>query len=319
MGTLRSDILYFSNYSLGTSDPSAALTGTNSIQTTTVKTGIYALRCNPTLTGTGGRFQLPVGTDGVLASGSGSPTYYSKFTFLYKIKPVTNDEPIFITTDISGGILKYELRLDSTGVLKFYDSTLTLVATGATVLAPDVWYDIEIQSSTGAGASAYEVRINQVTELSGTAAQTNNNNSYWGLGKHANRNGNTVDFYYDHYVIATSTWVGDLKPIGLKPTGNASTPTYSWTLGTNSSDFAEVDETPIDSDTTYIRKTASGIQDSCFTFPSLSTVASNADPVAVRVLTYMRKESGTSVTSPLAYYNSTAQVVPATSRNLTTG
>lgn len=169
-------VVYFTGFEAGSTEPFYGAGGTYSIQTSIKKTGSYALKVNPTTTGTGYILTFGLTAAGIFPNNA-PVTSYTKFDFYYVTKAASNDEQIFLVKDYSSGLLKLEVRLTSTGVLKVYDKDASLVATGTTVLDANTWYRIEVKAGKGTNV-AYEVRINGVTELSGTCNQLNTQQNF---------------------------------------------------------------------------------------------------------------------------------------------
>lgn len=224
--------------------------GTYTLQTSVVRTGTCALRTNPTTTAVGS-IQIRRHIDGGDVNINGA-NLYSAFYFRWDTKPTTNDEPIFVSRDSSSN-QKLELRLNSSGNLAAYDSVGTLLATGSTVLSTATWYLIGVLVGTGASAS-WEVRIAGSTEISGSTANLGtSNNAHIRLGKWANRNGNSVDFYYDDCALDTTDWPADGKIVFMLPDSNGTD--QDWTIGAGADHWSSVDEIPHTSDTDYLVST----------------------------------------------------------------
>lgn len=214
------------------------ITGTGSISTTTVRTGVDAFRANPTTSALG-----YVGLRGWSSTGAATSTIgqllSARFYFRYATKPAANNEPMFSHAFPGAGA--FELRINSSGNLLAYSNT-TLLSTGATVLASGTWYRITYTSN---GTNAWAVTLDGATELSGTDAFAGNTAFYF--GKPANRNSQTVDFFYDD-ILTTDTYetLGAGQCVRLAPTGNG---TYTaWTDGDGDAtgNYTDVDDAPGD-------------------------------------------------------------------------
>lgn len=237
-------------FEMGDTSELTTPTGTYSIVSSPVRSGDYAGRANPTGTGVakmeiGGRTATGAATTLNLA------TAYYAFYFRYATKPASASEEIVAVSNMLGS-RKFSLRITSGGVLQAYDSTGTtqLGSDGATVLAAGEWYLVEMLVGTGA-AGSYAVRINLNVELSGTGSLTTSNNSRLQLGKVTNRNSQDVDFYYDDVRIDSTGYPGPARVVRMDPDGAGDS--TDWT-GT----YADVDEIPHDSDSTYLTTSTSG-------------------------------------------------------------
>jgi len=226
--------------------------GTVSFQTGVVYTGTYALQTNPTTTGTG---YCPIGiisTTGAQATGGGSGTLYTVFRFRADTLPASGSEELFVAEGQSSSFKMY-VRVTSAGKLQAYDSTNTqLGSDGATTLSTATWYKLGVKVGTGASA-AYEVQINGASELSGTGNLSTNGHSTRAFGKRTDRNGNSVNFYYDDIVIDDASYPAGNSVVVLHPNANGST--MAWTAGTGASDYTQVDEV-VPNTTDYVKSTA---------------------------------------------------------------
>lgn len=279
--------------------------GTFSFQTAVVRSGLYAQRVNPAGAAVGwvssGKLGNPAITSDALTNRAyttaGSPIPTSLFIrtyFQWLTKPAANDEEILRVAFNTGGSPTLILLLRSDAKLQLLDSTGTSLGVGATILTTGVWYRIELNANKGA-AAAYELRINGVTELSGSANQTANDMALVILGKRVNRNGQTIDVYYDDFVVEDSIFPGPGRVLNIRPIAN-STP-QQWTAGTGTSGFAEIDEIPVDDDTTYIQNPGVGSNDiSLFTF---DTTGISGKTKAIQPWCSWRRLAGNAATSKI--------------------
>lgn len=229
---------------------SGTASGTFNVSIDPVYSGTYALRINPT-GAAGGQISPGVpdaaGNQGSFNIATGWLTFY----FRYATKATVGNEEI-LRSRTGGGTEKFTLRLASSGELVMYAGT-TPLATSSAVLSADTWYKLYVKMGTGASA-AYELYVDDVSQFSGTASVSTTNTAQFNFGKTNNRNSNSVDYFYDNIIVDDSQYHTSSDIKALKPNANGST--MQWTGGTNASDYQEVDETPHDSDTTYIRSTA---------------------------------------------------------------
>lgn len=217
------------------------LAGTASIQSTTVRTGAYALQCNPTTTGTGSYTLQGITAATGLTGTFSAATLYSRFYFRFATAPASGDEEIFVARGTAGA-QKLSLRLTSALKLAAYDTTPTIISTGATVLSANTWYRIEVQSGTG--TAAWAVKIDGNAEINATTAQGATNHGSIGLGKRTDRNGQTVNFFFDDVLLSDSALpgAGECHVMTPNAAGNAQT----WTRGgpDSGANWDQVDEVP---------------------------------------------------------------------------
>ena len=235
----------FTGFEWGSSAEFFNLGGTFSFVASPVNPGgsQTSLRINPTTTNSGSIRMQTFGATGASVAFGGTGTLYHSFSFRYATKPAANDEP-FYSEIIGGGVTaKIELRLNSSGQIAAYDTALSLLGTGTTVLSADTWYLIDLKSGSGA-SGAWEVRINGNSEMSGTGDLNTGAHDRIYIGKGFNRNGNTVDFFYDDVWVDDTAYKGAHVVVALHP--NADGSTQQWTGGTGAT-FAEVDEVSPDS------------------------------------------------------------------------
>lgn len=246
--------LYFTGFESGDTSEISNLGTTQSVQATTKRTGGYALQCNPTTTAVGYAQLFGLATSGVDTRYSAATAYY-RFYFQYGTKPSANDEEMFTAEALVDSVptQKLVIRLNSDGKLSVYDSVNLLLGTGATVLSSGTWYRIEVSVGTGLTAD-WELKINGTSEIDGTAAIGVDNNGSCVLGKFVNQNGNTVNFYYDDFLVSNSAFPGAGQCEVMQIDGDG---TYTtWTIGAGAgSDWQNIEEIPHDSDTTYLLST----------------------------------------------------------------
>lgn len=226
------------------SERSSGVGVSSTVQSAIKRSGDYALRTNPGAANSANyRIASPAGSGAITSMGV--TKVYVSFYFYYAVKAGSADEPIAATYNGSS-TLRLELRLNSSGQLVIYDSTPALVATGTTVLAQNTWYRIDLQSNSGVSGN-YELKINGVLELSGTANQTATSNYIVGLGKTNNRNSQAVDYYYD------DVWIDETDYAPANYSIRRLDPVSDDVNGWNGT-YADIDETPI-SETEYVSST----------------------------------------------------------------
>lgn len=280
---------------LGTTSEAANTGTTQSVVTSPVKTGTYAFRTNPTTSATGYfEFRLP-GADGATSSSAPNSTDCAiGFYFRYATAPASGSEEIASIRNTGNSADKATLRLTSAGNIALYSGGTTLVGTGSTALSSGTWYFVEFKAGNGTSYS-YSVRINQTSELTGTADFDATNCGFVTLGKRTDRNSQTVDFFYDDLYYDDSAFASAIPDVRvLVPTANGTT--MDWTGGTNSSNYAEVDDIPTDADTTYVKNSGGAAnQTAHFNLTDSSAASLNNTIYAVKVTARCRED--TSVTS----------------------
>jgi hypothetical protein len=180
---------------------------------------------------------------------NGSPVYV-KFDFLYATAPATDQEQLVAAIGPDGFTEKFELRLNADGTITAYDSTGSACGTSA-ALNSETWYCIEFVARNGTSAS-YDWRIDGVSVSSGTANFGATNPQYIQLGKSADLNGQSVDFYYDNYVLNLNDFVGLCHIDQVYPDKDGTT--HDWHDGTGT-DYQEVDESNVGT-ADYLRGTS---------------------------------------------------------------
>ena len=252
--------------------------GTLSISSSTVRTGTYSLRVNPTTTGTGlcriGCFTAAGGRD----TACSVATLYTRFYFRYATKPASGSEIIY-QARTSGDVVKFTLRINSSGNLLAYDSAGSLLATGSTALVQDTWYRIELMVGTGASAN-WAVQLNGAAEISGSGASLNaSNNGRLFLGKVTDVSSQSVDFFYDDFAMDDAGYPGDGKIVRLVP--NADGSTMAWSTGTGASNYLEVDDVPMNT-ASYVKNTGAANEVALFDLTDSATAGISGTIHAIR-------------------------------------
>lgn len=246
-------ILNITGFELG---PSTFLdggqSGTCAIQSTTKRTGGYALQCNPTTSATGRMTILThSATTGALANLTNNTDRYLRFYFNFATAPASSNEQIAVILDATVTTASLEIRLNSDGTLSAYSGT-TLLATGATVLSSGTWYRIEIKRLLGTTNAAWELKINGTSEISGTFSPGRSTGNDVRLGKNTDRNSQTIDFFYDDVVLSDSAYpgAGQCSMVVPNAAGNYQTATRGGADSGNNWD--QVNELPPNDDTDYL-------------------------------------------------------------------
>lgn len=287
--------------------------GTITSQSTTViGGGAYSYRVNPTTTAVGWATLGYIGVNGVLGTTSVAAFYFS-FKFRGATRPASGSEEMFGIRQ--GTNERFWIRLNSSGNMEFYDSTLTLLATGSTVLSTSTAYRISGVVNMGASATV-TINIDGVTEFTSSTVNTGATNFTIAIiGKRTNRSSQSVDFYYDDFITDTTTEPGDWKIDGAVPIANGST--MQWTAGTGSSNYQEVDEIPR-STTEYVMTTSTAGDVALFTTQSMSTLGiSGATVKSVRMIAHLQENVAVTSSNKVRMRSNGTNLDSTTARNLT--
>jgi len=292
-----------------------SVSGTTSFDTSTVRTGIYSLRCNPTATNGGFVNIQKFGAsseNAVLAIADLYTQFYVRFASL----PTGANLTEFFEVNNSDGSITFNARIDSAGKINVFNNATQLGSAGTTVLSTGVWYQIRIRVQ-GTTTGAYSLSIDGVSEFSGTSdfGNFNTNIMFLGIANKTNTTDNT-DTYFDDVVLDDSTFPSGAASVkSIVPTANGTTMT--WSGGTGASDYTQVDEIPAD-DADYVQSPTTGNPNTAlFAMQDTSTVGISGTILALTGV--VRSRENTSVTSAhFTRINSGASNSDSTSFNGTT-
>lgn len=232
-------------------------TGTYSFVTSPVRDpGLYALRINPVTTGTGWVAVRPPDISTPNLDGSmANPSGYFAFYFRVATFPATAKEIMARIISVGGNtVATWFLRSD--GYIEIYDRTSptpVLMCTSATTLQADTWYRLDAYLNAGAGTS-FTLKIDGAVDASGSGLVGGIGNlGGIQLGKVANTNGQTVDFFYDDCVLTTSDWMS-ADDYWVERAGPVSTNAAdAWTANGAATHHECLDDLPgNDGDSTYV-------------------------------------------------------------------
>lgn len=208
-------------------------------------------------------------------------------------KPASGTEEVIVFRHSAGN--KISARLTSSSVLKLVSSAGTDIGFGTTVLTANQWYLIELSCGTGTSAP-YTLKINGVTELSGTVTLSTSNTTAVRLGKTANLATQVIEYYFSQLLIDSTTLRGADAAIAIMyPNGN--TASAQWSGGTGVSGYLEIDDVVDDSDTTYIAKSAASSQTSQFDVIDAGAAGISGTILGLYAHLRGRTTAGTSATS----------------------
>lgn len=178
------------------------------------------------------------------------------------------------------------LQLVSGGVLGTLSLGYTVKDTTAHNLTPNTWHYIEIQATIADTGGRVIIHVDETVWMNYTGDTKRSSNAY------ANRfvleqPSYMGDCYFDDLYLANdTTFRGECRVCTLLPT--ADTASADWTAQGGASHYAEVDDTTLDDDTTYIKSQTVGHIDR-FGFGNLpSTGLGNV--LGVQVVSRCRKD-----------------------------
>lgn len=191
------------------------------------------------------------GANGKVADGTGVATLFEQFEFQYNTKPAAGaaSEPI-AGIGSATNVDRFSIRLSSTGFLDIYSFSGAKIGATTTVLLANTWYKIEMKAGTGASA-AWEVRINGVSEATGTSDLDSPNRARCAVGRLTSIGGSAMKMYFDNLVCDDAAYPSGDKIRLLLPTADGTF--IQWAGGAT-----EVDERPPDGLVTVTTCTVNG-------------------------------------------------------------
>lgn len=222
----------------------------------------------------------------------------------------TNWRRIWYLAD--GGTTQVSLYLSVDNRLGFYRGDgATQLAYGTTVMAMNTWDYIEVKCTIHDTTGSFEVRINGVTEISGTNVDTQvTANSYADRMIWSNGQGNDVTPWLDDLYICdgtgsapTNDFLGDIMVEALFPNGNGNSSQFVGSDGNSTDNYLLVDEqNQPDGDTTYVQSSTVAQKDT-YAMGNLTATAGTVYGVQVnsvakktlagtRTIVHVSRESG---------------------------
>lgn len=181
---------------------------------------------------------------------------------------------LIVLWEDDGATEGFNVRLTSSGTLQAYRGN-SLLATSGAVISEDTWYYLEMKV-TVANSGSYEIRVNGVNVLSGSAdTRAGATNDY------ANRvefyiriNNNT--FIDDTYICDASgsdnnDFLGDSRVETLYPTADGSSSDFTPSTGMDNYAMVDDESGGLDSDSTYVESSTTNHRDT-YTFTDLTTI-----------------------------------------------
>lgn len=153
----------------------------------------------------------------------------------------------------------------------YTNSTLIATTTGFTPTVGS-WHYLELKVVCG-NPGSYELRIDGVTALSGTANTKAGTNNYHTVFQISTGNNALTIFHLDDLYCcdgsgtANNDFLGNQKVVAIHPNGTGDS--SQWTPASGTDNFAMVDEQVVDDETTYVEAATVGLKD-LYHYQSLS-------------------------------------------------
>jgi len=227
--------LLTTGWETGTHDDAYGYSGYPDMETSSPRTGGYALRIRAADT-------YP------LRSWTGVSELYMGFAF----RPAAIDGTIHKIVYFRDGVTTVnQLRLSGSGYLQAYNGDgTTLLATGTQALAGGVWYYIQVHLKVADSSGDFEVKVDGATVLdidySGDT-KPSTNTVITNVMLSGYQSGSTYRTAYDDLVVNdtsgsyNNSWTGNVKLYPIRP--NAAGDSTQWTPNTGNN-YAAVDEVP---------------------------------------------------------------------------
>jgi hypothetical protein len=194
--------------------------------------------------------------------GAGSDTVTVGFAFR-AVSTALATTPRQIKKFMNGSTVICTLATTDTGRLQFYrgDNSTLLVQSAAGVLSADVWGHIEVALTRHASAGIVEIRFNGSNVASGSSLNTGASIIDGLRFCRVQSLSSAIRCEYDDLFVKNdvSSFLGDCRVETLRPT--ADTADKDWGRSAGSDNYALVDDTTTDADTTYITSSVTGDKD----------------------------------------------------------
>lgn len=264
------------------------------IQSTTKRTGTYALKINAQ-SGTNSSFSLATG-----ATGTWSQNFFRGYLYIATLPGSTRAIYNFSTT-VVGSTTAPSLRLRSTGILEFYNGT-SAFGVGSQVLSTGTWYRIAVGGNTW--DDTVSLRIDGVTDIDWCAPGGGLALGSGGYVGALDTVASAFEIYWDDIRCDGMDWPGPGRGARIALTGAGSLTAGTFTIGGSSpaaTKWQSINEMPTDDATTFVITGTTNNARETYTLASLP-----ADCVEVRAVQYVwrHRRSGASsgTTAPTLYY-----------------
>ncbi len=277
-------VLQICGFETGDATEAQGAGGTYSYDTTTKRTGGYALRSNPALNGNG--YNSIAGYTSTGGKDNLNRTTETFFTFYFRYATLPSSTTILARVTGTGGPgVAVTIQCDGSGNITLLGTTTSsIVAT----ISTDTWYRADLRATPNAtsglsidGGTEQTVTANAVTDMDVLV-----------LGRSL-ASGPAYDAYFDDVLIDDTAFPGEGEVRTLRPDGDG---TYTaWGDGTGTT-FAEVDDDAPghDSDTTYIKALATSDNTArTFSLTSTATAGVSGAITAAKLVGVCRTEDVT--------------------------
>lgn len=238
--------------------------GTFSFSTTTVRSGTYSLRTNPTASQGLGRWQYAASN---LADG-----LYFRFYLYIASAPAADTSIVLVRDSTPNTKVSLILKTDRTIKIRNVEDSAD-IGSPSSALNTSQWYRIDLKvDSTTVASTSVDARIDGASFASGTINLANGMNQIY-LGV---LDSTTADLFFDDIAINDdsgsfqNSWPGEGEIIHLRP--NADGDEQDWDSGTSADAYTLVDEVTPNDATDYINST---------TLDQLSSKNLDATPAAM--------------------------------------
>lgn len=239
------------------------------------------------------------------------------FAFLYRPTHLTNSEQI-LTVYNSSTILANCQRTATSGLIKAFGGTATLLITGSKNLTINSTYLVEIYIKIADAGGRFVIKIDGVKDVDFTGDVKPDANTQFDKVRLGSSVGGlyTTYAYFDNFIMDDAVWIGNTKIQALVPTGAGATTGWTPSAGNN---WDCVDEKPandadyvsinaVDTVDTYAAGNISGVIDSIKCVQIQSRARTDGAPTPTN-LKLVARVAGTD-------YLSGDKTVPATEKGL---
>ena len=282
-------IINFGGFETGDFVDAVSSAGTVSIASAIKRSGNYSLRINPTA-GTGNAVYNALLTTGKAAEIGRMGTTYVTFYLYVASRPAANCALVRFRDSAANEVVR--INLDTAGEIRIVGTTTSAdIAT----LSNSTWYRIDMRI-TGNGTCGLKVDGGTETTLTG-------NNFTFDRITFGPTTAHTLDVYIDDWAASDAGVVATPQVTMAVPTGSGNY--SSFTDGTGST-YAEVDEVPHDSGTTYLQNTAGTSVAHTLAMQNASTIGASGSILAVKVLAIMAESTSTTTQGGVRMRSSTS-------------